>query len=182
MRLKVAVIVGLIVLRACSNGSASLPVPQTVVDLYNPCTTATTEAISEAVGFPMLRAPSGDENASRFRSCRWVAGSENTDAASIDYLDVDPRPFVDVILRQTGIDDEAGVDVVFAEVDAATNTRPEPALRSSTETPRLADDVRRTDVALWAIKGDRMLIIVTTDAAYLDALITSVAPALLERL
>jgi hypothetical protein len=182
MRSKVALVVAVVALGACSSEESGPPPPQTVIDLYDPCTTATTTAIADAVGFPMLRSPSGQEDADRFRSCRWVASSADTDPESIDYLDVAPRPFVDIVLRQTGVDDQIGVDVVFAEVRNTTNSRPEPALVATTASPRLADDVLRTEEGLWAITGERMLIILTNEARTLDALINSVAPALLERL
>ncbi|MEM7142386.1 MAG: hypothetical protein AAF548_15285 [Actinomycetota bacterium] len=181
MRLKLAAAVVVLVAAACGDDVAGPP-PGNVIDLYDPCTIVSTATVSEAVGFPMIRETSINEDADRFRSCRWVATPADTDPASIDYLDVSPRPFVDVVLRQTGVDDEASVDIVFAEVAAASNSRDEPSLLSTDDNPYLADDARRTDTAVWAIKDDRMLIITTSDAAFLDGLIESVGPALLDRL
>lgn len=188
MRLKVAlpacgaVLTLALLAGACSDDGPAIAPPGSVIDLYDPCTLVSTQAVSDAAGFAMIRVPSTGENADRFRSCRWVGDAENTEPASIDYLSVEPRPYIDVILRQTGVDDEAGVDVVFAEVTAAANTRPEPRLVTSDDTPRLADAAARTDTTAWAIKGDRMLIIATSDAAALDALIDSVSVGLLQRL
>jgi len=183
MRLKLALLVLLALFAsACSDDGPGVATPGNVIDLYDPCTLVPTSAVSEAAGFPMVRVPSINENADRFRSCRWIGGGDNTDPASIDYLEVNPRPYIDVVLRQTGVDDESGVDVVFAEVLAAGNTRPEPDLVTSDDRPRLADDARRTDTTAWAIKGNRMLIIATSDSLFLDALIASVSEDLLRRL
>lgn len=188
MRLKVALPITSAVLcvallaTACSDDTSSGPPPGSVIDLYDPCTLVSSVLINELVGFTMFRETPTLENADRFRSCRWTASPDNTDLESIDYLDVGPRPYIDVILRQTGVDDEAGVDVVFNEVRAATNTRPEPALVTTADTPRLADEALRTDTTAWAIKGNRMLIIATSDEAFLDALIEAVSGPLLQRL
>jgi len=183
MRLKVAVLVCFALMgAACSDDAPATTPPGNVIDLYDPCTLVSTELVNELVGFTMFRASAAPEDADRFRSCRWIASPDNTDVASLDYLEVNPRPYVDVILRQTGVDDEAGVDVVFNEVRAATNTRPEPALVTTAETPRLADEALRTDTTAWAIKGNRMLIIATSDPAFLDALIEAVSIPLLQRL
>lgn len=182
MGLKLALTVSLAVLVGCSDDTPSLPVPGNVIDLYDPCTVVTTSEVNEAVGFEMVRSTPGAEDADEFRSCRWIATGSAVDLPSIDYLDVNPRPFVDIVIRQTGVDGLGGVDAVFAEVKAATNTRIEPALLASDDAPRLADDARRTDTTAWAIQGNRMLIISTSDPVFLDALIESVSAALLERL
>lgn len=182
MRVKLLVILLALAATSCSSGDPAIPIPPSVIDLHDPCATVTTAEVSEAVGITMLRSSSGAEDADRIRSCRWVATAADTDPASIDYLDVAPRPFVDVVLRQTGIDDTYGVEEVFAEIEAASNSRRVDVLVATPEKPGLADDVLRTDTGLWARKGSKMLIILADDPVRLEAMMGELAELLLKRL